>query len=218
MSEFAYAKYGLRPPVYALAALGALVGLAIAANSASLGILSDWEKASFQFFYNWPDWLKPLFLAVTQLGSAWMLLIVPLAALAQRHKALAKRMLASGLVAFILMEWLKYLVDRPRPAELLSGYTPKEALVIGNGFPSGHTAIATALALTLLPYLPKKHWWLIGAWIVGVAVSRVYLGVHAPLDIFGGLAIGVLVASIGHLWTARSTFRGKFEKLKKHSK
>lgn len=217
MSESANVKYKLRPSIYALAALSAFIILSLAAERAGTGTLADWEITIFQSVYNWPDWLRPVFLALTQLGSAWMLIIVPLSALSQGHKVLARRLLASGLTAFLLMEWLKYIVDRPRPVDLLNGYTSKEAFVTGNGFPSGHTTIAVVLALTLWPYLSRKHWYLLAAWIIAVAVSRLYLGVHAPLDILGGLVLGLLVASVGHLWAVRPRLRSKLRLRKKPS-
>jgi membrane-associated phospholipid phosphatase len=46
------------------------------------------------------------------------------------------------------------------------------------------------MALVVGHYLPRKYHALIVCWIIGVAVSRVYLGVHLPADIIGGFAIG----------------------------
>ena len=84
----------------------------------------------------------------------------------------------------------KDLWGRARPNELLLDVVNLDYIVRGPGFPSGHMALATALAFTIGHYLPKKYHWVPIVWIVGVGLSRMYLGIHAPLDIVGGFAIG----------------------------
>ncbi len=197
------AQYHLHQRTYASIAIGTLVLFALAAERASLRTLAGWEISLFRTIYNWSELLRPLFLAITQLGSAWMLLILPLAALAQKQKQLARHLLAGGLVTFLLMEWAKVLIDRPRPVHLEEGFMQREVFVSGSGFPSGHTAIATVLALTVLPYVPRRHWWLVILWPLSVGLSRIYLGVHAPLDVVGGLLLGMFVACLSQLWTRR---------------
>lgn len=166
-----------------------LCSMALAAH----GQMSALEKDIFLAVYRMPEGLRTFALLVTQLGSAWVLIgLVALLLVLRWNPKLALQVLANGAVAYSLTEVFKAVVARPRPFELFADVVSRQGIVDGFGFPSGHTAVAAAMSLTLLPYLPKKWRWLPIPWIVLVAWSRVYLGVHAPLDVVGGFALGVL--------------------------
>ena len=101
------------------------------------------------------------------------------------------------LVAVALADWsamgIKALVDRDRPP--LDYAEPKTLVPVPHdaSFPSGHAATSFAAATTLsfaFPRLAPALFVLAAA----VAFSRVYVGVHYPLDVIGGAALGVLVA------------------------
>ncbi|MEN6355655.1 MAG: phosphatase PAP2 family protein [Armatimonadota bacterium] len=107
----------------------------------------------------------------------------------------------AGLTAFALsgiaVQIAKHLWDRPRP--LLAMYDVRvvgESLFV-HSFPSGHTTTAFAVAVAISIFLPKLRWVLIPfAFITGL--SRVYLGVHFPLDVLYGGLIGTLIG----IWAA----------------
>lgn len=161
------------------------------------GNMSVAETRLLHFVYDMSDQLERIAILVTQLGSGWVwLFIVALLLVVRRNPKLALLVLRNGALAYIFAEVLKHIVERPRPYELVHDIVAREIIVHGSGFPSGHTAMAAALGLTLWPYLPKGWRWVVPAWIGLVAWSRMYLGVHAPLDVVGGFAIGALVAMI----------------------
>ncbi len=173
------------------------------------GALSDrllpWEKDLLLNIYNFPEWLRPIGIAITQFGSAGMAVIISLVLLTGREKSQhrGRLVLVNSTITYGLVTLAKLAVGRPRPVELVQNLQQHDILVTGLGFPSGHTALATVISLVLMPYLPRGWQWLPIAWIMLVGVSRVYLGVHAPLDIVGGFALGLAVVSSQRLLRVR---------------
>jgi undecaprenyl-diphosphatase len=117
-------------------------------------------------------------------------------------------------IAVVVADWtamaIKALVDRPRPP--LRYATPKTLVPLPHdgSFPSGHAATSFAAATMLsfaFPRLAPALFVLAAA----VAFSRVYVGVHYPLDVIGGAALGVLVATALRL-LVRARLRSRPEK------
>lgn len=160
-----------------------------------------WEQSLLTGIYNWPRFLHWPSLIITQLGSAWMLVGISIWLLIG-HKRSQNRgliIVINGAITYVLVESAKHIVGRARPAQLIASFQQREPLVQGFGFPSGHTAMATVVSLTLVRFLPPKWRWLPVVWIVLVGLTRMYLGVHAPLDIIGGFALGISVICIERL-------------------
>lgn len=152
--------------------------------------IDGWEYWLFQFIYGWPEELRWLFLLITQFGSIYILGILAAIYLFTHRYRVLLRLLLVGLFAYVITGFAKDIWGGERPYELLAGVTNLDIIVRGPGFPSGHTSLATALALTIGHYLPKKRYWIPAVWIIGVGLSRIYLGVHTPVDVMGGFAIG----------------------------
>jgi len=90
----------------------------------------------------------------------------------------------------ILTEFIHYIIYRPRPFAVLE----ITSLINHNdtaAFPSGHAAVFFALAFATWYF--NRRWgirFLIAAILMGVA--RIFVGVHWPLDILGGVIVGFL--------------------------
>lgn len=123
------------------------------------------------------------FAAFVSTGFAPWSLILPWAAIA-----------SSWLVA----EGSKHFFDRSRPFIYDIGVAPLIKTPSSSSFPSGHSATAAAGAMTLSFLYPAFAAPLVlcGFFVV---LSRVYLGVHYPFDVFAGMVIGTVVAAVGIL-------------------
>lgn len=173
---------------------GLLFILVLSTVAAAQGTMGRIETWLFYGVYDAGEQWRRAALLITQLGHLWMmLLLVGLLLVVRWNPRVAVAILRNSSIAYIIGFLLKLAVDRSRPVGLLGDVIARETIVRGNGFPSLHVALATVMSLTLMLYAPKKLWWLPLPWIVLVAWSRLYLGVHAPMDILGGLCLGALV-------------------------
>lgn len=154
-----------------------------------------------------PDLFEPVLRVVMQLGSFGA---VPLAAalvgLRLRRWAPAAAVLVAGGSAYLLSQWAKDMVERPRPTTAVLGTAPR-GYASGWSFPSGHATVAFAIAGTVICCIAERPWRVVAlAAAVLTAVARVYLGVHFPLDVLAGSILGLsvagLVAGAGALPTA----------------
>lgn len=109
----------------------------------------------------------------------------------------------AGAIAWLGAHVGKSLVGRGRPLELLDPRTleihGRYASLTGAGYPSGHTAVAFALATALAPWLAPRHRWI--PWTVAtlVGIARLYVAAHFPLDVIGGAALGMVAGGLALL-------------------
>ena len=163
------------------------------------GHLSQLEEDVFRIINNLPDWLlRPLWL-IEQLGSRLTPLILgALVIFGLRRVRLGISIMVAGTGAWLVAQILKTLVERARPADFL-GDLPREWSSGGPGFVSGHTAVATAMAAVAAPYLPRRWRRVVWALAALVGFARIYTGVHLPLDVVGGFAVGWFVGTAVHM-------------------
>lgn len=120
-----------------------------------------------------------------------------------------------GIIAFAIVSLpLTYILGLiaghlwydPRPF-VVGGFTPLIPHAADNGFPSDHTIFLSALAMLAWQF-DRKASWEIWAVAILVGVSRVYVGVHHPIDIVASIVFaiigGIAARYIIKLWHSRS--------------
>lgn len=162
----------------------------------------SWERDVFHAINGLPGWLYPILWAPMQLGN---LVVGALAgivvAVVSGRRAMTWAVLAATALKLVVERLVRDvltgdLMDRQRPGTsregaILRGQVPAE----GHSFPSGHVILVSALAMVVMPLLPRRLWPI--PWIasVVVALGRVYVGAHNPLDVTAGFGLGVLVGA-----------------------
>lgn len=177
--------------------LGALV-LAVSGAVAARGVPA-WEEDLFEVVYGLPDGLEAVLWAPMQMGSALAPVVVaPLARWATRRWQPALGVLVTGLGGWWAAKGVKALIGRGRPFTELADLPIRAGTPLdGLGFVSGHATVAFAIASVLAPFLTRRGricaYGLAGV----VALARVHVGAHLPLDVVAGGALGTI---LGALW------------------
>ncbi len=152
----------------------------------------------------WLDQVMWLLSAAGVGGSIWIAIAAVMASWAPRLRAPAWQVVLAVLLAQGIVDWtIKPIIARPRPfvadtRARVVGYHPETY-----SFPSGHTATSFAAATVLAFVITKRRAAITWALATAVAISRVYIGVHYPLDVavgaLFGVALGVVVTG-GRAW------------------
>ena len=138
------------------------------------------------------DLLTPIFLSFTQLVEPWFLFsALPLIYWLWRKDS-GTRLVIAVMAAAMLNAHLKALFDIPRPE-----FSSRLIESGGYSFPSGHAQVGSVLCAWLALEIGKTWAWVVAiVAMVGIALSRVYLGVHTPLDVSVGLAAGLSMVAL----------------------
>jgi undecaprenyl-diphosphatase len=137
-------------------------------------------------------------------GSIWIAIAAVMASWVPRLRAPAWQVVLAVFLAQAIVDWtVKPLIARPRPfvadtRARVVGYHPETY-----SFPSGHTTTSFAAATVLTFAVTRRRAAIAWALASAIAISRVYIGVHYPLDVAVGALVGValgLVVTGGRAW------------------
>jgi len=196
-------KRPARVPRARTAALLASLGAALFGVSALLlktGTLS-WDESLFRALNEVPaaaaSVLTPLSHLFLPAGIITVVVLIVVYVLVRNRSILpVVAGAAAACVAWLLAHVAKDIADRPRPYQVMADAVLRQQPAHGTSFPSSHTAVTLAVAIALVPFLARP----LAATGIGYAVltgwSRIYLGVHYPLDILGGSGIGAAAGGL----------------------
>jgi uncharacterized membrane protein YbhN (UPF0104 family)/membrane-associated phospholipid phosphatase len=165
---------------------------------AQRGELPLLERNLFRLVNDLPGIVHPVVWAVMQLGNVVAVPLVATVAAVARRLRMARDLLISGLLAYVVADLVKGVVGRERPAGFDVDAVFRDGTVSGIGFISGHAAVAAALAAAAAPHLTRRGRRVVWVLAWSVALARVYVGAQLPLDIIGGVAAGWAIGALVH--------------------
>lgn len=139
-----------------------------------------------------PLWLDRIMLGFTQLGNGITTVVFALILFLASERLLAYELMLGTLTLWLVVELVKYIINRSRPFIRLSqarivGYQAR-----GRSFPSGHTSQSFFMATLLVQHFHASAWVAILMYSIALLVgfTRMYVGAHYPRDVLAGAILG----------------------------
>ncbi len=145
------------------------------------------------------DSWHPFWKLVTRLGDGawfWVLTALVLMLSKKTRKIGLAAILSIIMGSLITNVLLKLIISRTRPYDYNENIVPLIKKPKDYSFPSGHTTVSFACALVYLRQLPKKYGLPATALAGLIGFSRLYLGVHYPTDVLGGIMVAPMTSSL----------------------
>lgn len=149
------------------------------------------------------DIIVPLISGLGNAGIIWIALTLVLFIIPKTRRS--GLIMALALIADLILcnGILKNLVARTRPYDVNTVVNLLIEKPVDYSFPSGHTAASFAAVTALYLAGEKKLWKPALVLSILIAFTRMYLYVHYPTDILGGIAVGIISGYIGFFIAGR---------------
>lgn len=155
-----------------------------------------YEEAIFRAANEASDRIRVPVRSVMQAGTFGTVPAVSALALLFGRRRLAALLAIGGTLAWFGAKLAKPLAGRARPNGVLADVEVREGIEGDLGWVSGHTAVATTLALVASDELPQWTRPALAAIVATVGFGRMYVGAHLPHDVVGGAGLGMMISSV----------------------
>ncbi len=111
--------------------------------------------------------------------------------------------LAAFMVSGLIAQLLKRMFDLPRPPAVLTNVHVLGGRLTAHSFPSGHATSCGVMVLLAFLIWKRSDWraWVVASLFFLAAYGRIYGGVHFPLDVVVGLAVGMTTMWVFWRWS-----------------
>lgn len=141
------------------------------------------------------DFLNLFMILITHFGSIYVLMFLICIIYWCYNKEVGYKIAIVLSCSYVLNSLVKGLVQASRPIGSDGIFSIGEFTASGYSFPSGHTQNITTFGVNLFIFNRNKLMFLLSCtFIVLVSVSRIYLGLHWPIDILGGVVLALIVS------------------------
>lgn len=159
--------------------------------------------------------LNPIMIILSMLGEygmVWIILSIGMAVIPKTRKC-GLTMLAAMAFSFLIGNVvLKNIIARPRPCAVDKSVSLLVPFPNEYSFPSGHTLNGFTASITLFYFYHIPG--IITIFLASlIAFSRLYLFVHYPTDILGGILLGIFDSCL-IIWATKRLEKIKLERIK----
>jgi len=147
------------------------------------------------------DWVALFLSGVGTAGIVWIIIgvLLFLREETKHHRFFISFLGVLGMSWVFVEQILKWVVARPRPSVDMGAYVVDTG-AMWYSFPSSHAALSWAFVVVLSHYEPKYRSVYIVLAIL-ISLSRIYLGVHYPIDVLVGAILGFIIGKMSLLVT-----------------
>ncbi len=165
------------------------------------------------------EWLDPIMVIITKTQTWIPLYFVLIYFIIKVYKKQSWIPLLGLIITIVATDQITSSIMKPFFARLRPSHEPSLASIIHlvnneqgglYGFASSHAANTFGVAMFVwLTLRPRYSWsWLLFVWAALMSYSRIYLGLHYPLDILAGALVGVCCA-----WACYRVLKGRLDRL-----